>query len=95
MLDITCPSCGRRPLDEYRFGGEVPTIPDSVVDPDARDVDNAWFLDNPAGATTERWFHAGGCRRWLTLGRDTTTDRLPVRSEPLGDLVPPAVAPES
>jgi sarcosine oxidase delta subunit len=32
--------------------------------------------DNLEGITTERWFHAAGCRRWLTLRRDTRTDRV-------------------
>ena len=27
-------------------------------------------------AHAERWFHAAGCRRWLTLRRDTRTDEV-------------------
>jgi heterotetrameric sarcosine oxidase delta subunit len=34
------------------------------------------MFDNVAGITTERWFHAAGCRRWLTLRRDTRTDQV-------------------
>jgi heterotetrameric sarcosine oxidase delta subunit len=34
------------------------------------------MFDNVAGVTTERWFHAAGCRRWLTLRRDTRTDAV-------------------
>ena len=34
------------------------------------------MFENPAGVTTERWFHAAGCRRWLTIRRDTTTDTV-------------------
>jgi sarcosine oxidase delta subunit len=26
--------------------------------------------------TTERWFHAAGCRRWVTVRRDTITDTV-------------------
>jgi sarcosine oxidase delta subunit len=26
--------------------------------------------------TTERWFHAAGCRRWLSVHRDTSTDTV-------------------
>ena len=76
MLWITCPTCGARPVEEYRFGGEQPTVPDSVTDPDARNVDHVWFFDNVAGPSTERWFHHAGCRRWLTLRRDTVTDTV-------------------
>jgi heterotetrameric sarcosine oxidase delta subunit len=61
---------------EFRFGGELPHVPEHLTDPAARDVDYAWMFDNVAGLTTERWFHAAGCRRWLTLRRDTRTDRV-------------------
>jgi sarcosine oxidase, subunit delta len=74
MLWITCPTCGGRPVEEYRFGGELPSVPDSITDLDARDVDYVWFYDNPDGLTIERWFHIAGCRRWLTVRRDTHID---------------------
>lgn len=76
MLRIPCPNCGLRPVEEYRFGGELPTVPDSVTDPDERNVDYVWFFDNVDGPSSERWFHDGGCRRWLTLRRDTSTDTV-------------------
>jgi sarcosine oxidase, subunit delta len=76
MLWITCPNCGDRPVEEYRFGGELPTVPDHVTDPDERDPDYVWFFDNVKGSSTERWFHHAGCRRWLTLQRDTTNDHI-------------------
>ncbi len=76
MLWIACPNCGDRPVEEYRFGGELPTVPDHVTDVDARDVDYVWFFDNNDGPSTERWFHHAGCRRWLTLHRDTRTDEV-------------------
>ncbi len=34
------------------------------------------MFDNVAGVTTERWFHAAGCRRWVTIRRDTRTDQV-------------------
>ena len=76
MLWITCPTCGPRPVEEYRFGGEQPSVPDAVTDPDARVVDHVWFFDNVEGPSVERWFHHAGCRRWLTLRRDTQSDRV-------------------
>lgn len=72
----SCPGCGRRPVEEFSFGGEPRGVPDRITDPDERDVDSAWMYDNLAGVTTERWFHRAGCRRWLTLRRDTTTDTV-------------------
>ena len=70
-LQITCPTCGRRPVSEYRFGGEVPVTPEHVTDADAHDVDRVWMRTNAEGITVERWYHEAGCRRWLTLERDT------------------------
>lgn len=74
MLWLTCPNCGRRPVEEFSFGGEIPVISDRITDPDERDVDLVWMFDNPDGLTTERWFHGAGCRRWATVQRDTSID---------------------
>jgi len=76
MLWITCPICGRRPVEEYGFGGELRGVPERITDPAAQDVDYAWMYDNLDGITIERWFHQAGCRRWLTLRRDTSTDTV-------------------
>jgi sarcosine oxidase subunit delta len=76
MHELECPRCGRRPLDEFVFGGERRPSNLSIADEDERDFDEVWIFDNPAGLTTERWFHAAGCRRWLTVRRDTTVDRV-------------------
>ena len=76
MLWLDCPRCGRRPVDEFAFGGERRPVPDWIEGDDARNFDEVWMFENPAGITTERWFHAAGCRRWLTISRDTTTDTV-------------------
>jgi sarcosine oxidase, subunit delta len=76
MLWLDCPRCGRRPLDEFSFGGERRAVPDWITDPNERDFDEVWIFENPDSITTERWFHAAGCRRWLTIRRDTTTDTV-------------------
>ena len=76
MHSLTCSRCGRRSLDEFIFGGERRPVPAWITDPDERDFDEVWILENPEGVTTERWFHAAGCRRWLTVGRDTAIDTV-------------------
>ena len=76
MLWLPCSNCGRRPVEEFIFGGELRVPDEAIVDPAARDLDYAWMHDNPEGVSTERWFHAAGCRRWLTLRRDTVTDTV-------------------
>jgi len=78
MLWITCPTCGERPVSEFRFGSELPRVPDRITDPAERNLDWVWMQDNVDGIATERWFHAAGCRRWLTLRRNTSTDRVVV-----------------
>jgi sarcosine oxidase subunit delta len=57
--------------------GEVAEVPQSITDSDARDLDRAFMRNNQAGPTIERWFHVAGCRRWLTVRRDTTSDLNP------------------
>ena len=74
-ISINCPHCGRRPLEEF-LHGEIPVVPESLIDADERDLDRAFMRANSEGPITERWFHAFGCRRWLTLTRDTRTDEI-------------------
>jgi len=74
MLWLHCPNCGRRPVEEFTFGGEFPIVPDRITETDAREVYLVWMFDNVAGITTERWFHQAGCRRWHTVRRDTVRD---------------------
>lgn len=72
---IRCPNCGPRPIEEFLYG-EEPSVPESLTDPVARDLDRAFMQSNIEGVTSERWFHAYGCRRWLTARRDTRTDEF-------------------
>lgn len=74
-LRIPCPTCGVRPVEEFIYG-EIPVVPESITDADARDLDRAFMRNNLQGPQTERWFHLFGCRRWLTLRRDTRTDEI-------------------
>lgn len=61
-LRVECPHCGIRAIDEFVYG-EVP-------DADWDDVGRAFMKRNLPEPTVERWFHAFGCRRWMTLTRD-------------------------
>ena len=40
------------------------------------DFERVWLRQNEAGPQVERWFHAAGCRRWLTVERDTRTNEI-------------------
>ena len=63
MLTIVCPNCGPRPVEEFRFGGELPEPPARLTEQFDRDLDRVWF-------------HEAGCHRWHTARRDTTLDRF-------------------
>jgi sarcosine oxidase, subunit delta len=77
MLLISCPYCGPRPENEFRYGGEAHIIrPRQPTDLD----DGAWmdFLymrSNPKGIHYERWRHFNGCARFFNCVRDTVSDR--------------------
>jgi heterotetrameric sarcosine oxidase delta subunit len=71
---LDCPTCGSRSYHEFWFGGELrPWDPDSS---DEEDYRNNWLRTNVAGLQEERWFHFAGCRRWLTLERDTRDNTI-------------------
>jgi len=72
-LRIPCPHCGLREYTEFTFGGELRDIDSPDAEADFRRV---YLRENAAGPQVERWFHAYGCRRWLTLRRDTVTNRI-------------------
>ena len=76
MILLPCPYCGPRNASEFRYVGEVSERPD----PNATGVEG-WraFLyarNNPAGWTTETWFHSAVCRQHLVVERHTTTNEV-------------------
>jgi sarcosine oxidase subunit delta len=77
-MRIQCPYCGERDLSEFAYHGDA-TI--RRPDPESPDADlnfyEALYLrDNPAGPHQELWYHAGGCRSWLRVTRDTCTHEI-------------------
>lgn len=78
-LKVTCPNCGPRYTTEFWFGGElIPHAAPRTATDDALAADFArvWLKTNVAGVQSERWFHHAGCRRWLTVERDTRTNEF-------------------
>ena len=78
MLLIACPFCGPRDETEFRYGGQAhvarPADPTALTDVEWADY--LFMRDNPKGAFRERWVHAGGCRRWFNVRRDTRDHRI-------------------
>ena len=52
-MHLPCPHCGTRPITEFLYG-ELTSVPDSIAEEDARDVDRAFMRNNPQGVQTER-----------------------------------------
>ena len=76
MLLILCPHCGPRNSSEFTYQGETSSRPDvsSVSPTEWRTY--LYVKDNEAGPVTEEWFHSSGCRRFLVVERDTTTNDI-------------------
>jgi heterotetrameric sarcosine oxidase delta subunit len=74
-MRIKCPYCGERDAAEFAYLGAADL---ARPDPDATDAfyDYVYFRDNPAGPHAELWYHAGGCRSWLRVMRDTRTHAI-------------------
>jgi heterotetrameric sarcosine oxidase delta subunit len=76
VLLIRCPHCGPRNASEFHHAGEVGPQPDPRSAGAVEWRDYLYTRRNPAGRTTERWFHRAGCRRFLTVVRDTCTNEI-------------------
>jgi len=78
MLLIRCPFCGPRSETEFAYGGPAagPRPEDAGKVSDADWVDWLTVPPNPMGPVEERWWHARGCGRWLTVTRDTRTHEI-------------------
>ena len=78
-MRIACPFCGPRDLIEFTYHGDAAN---ALARPDPASTDqaawNAHVYDraNPAGDHDELWQHAGGCRRFLKVTRNTVTHEV-------------------
>jgi heterotetrameric sarcosine oxidase delta subunit len=83
---LTCPHCGLRDVNEFRYQGEVTRRP--PPEPTLRELtDYVYFRDNVAGVQREWWYHRAGCGLWFVAERDTRTNTV-LRTE-----VPPPTRP--
>ncbi len=77
-MRIPCPFCGERDAREFTYLGDATLTRPDASTPEAmqRFFEYAYLRDNPAGPHCEFWYHAQGCRSWLTVERDTRTHRI-------------------
>ena len=75
MLLIPCPHCGARDVTEFTYGGDanVRRPADPAALNDEQWAAYVYLRDNPRGRHVELWQHSAGCRRWITITRDTLT----------------------
>lgn len=82
-MRIKCPHCGIRPVEEFTMKGDADLVRPESGDPgEAGEAladqwhDYVYLRDNPMGRLSEYWHHAGGCRAWLVVTRDTVTHEI-------------------
>ena len=83
MIRIPCPHCGARNSAEFRHVGEVSARPDPATTTPEQWRAYLYERSNPAGWTTETWFHTMGCRRFMRVERHTLTNEIR-SAEPVG-----------
>ena len=76
MIRIPCPYCGVRNSSEFRHTGEASSRPDPTTTTPQQWRAYLYEHSNPAGWTTESWFHTMGCRRFLSVQRNTITNEI-------------------
>ena len=75
---IPCPHCGTRPVEEFTFLGDASVKRPNTIAPASMEQwhDYVYLRDNPKGRIDEYAHHAGGCRAWLVISRNTQTHEV-------------------
>lgn len=76
MIRIPCPYCQLRNSSEFRHVGETTQRPDPATTTATRWRAYLYEKANPAGWTTEIWYHTMGCRRFIRVTRHTLTNEI-------------------
>ena len=76
MLLISCPYCGPRDEIEFSWGGDTEVRRPQLSCTDAEWGAYLFERRNTKGVNGERWLHAGGCRQWFKVVRDSTTHAI-------------------
>jgi heterotetrameric sarcosine oxidase delta subunit len=72
---LSCPNCGQRDYEEFRYGGELRAAPANLEDRRAW-IDYLYNRANAAGIQREWWYHQLGCRQWFVAERDVRTNQV-------------------
>lgn len=76
-MRINCPLCGDRDRREFTYYGAsvYADRPDPGAAPEVWD-DYLHLRDNPAGETTDLWYHEIGCSAWIEVSRNTISHAI-------------------
>lgn len=72
---LTCPNCGKRPVAEFRFGGEHNDHGGPNQSPEEW-AEQLYLHKNADGPQDEWWYHRFGCRSWFMAHRDTHDNKV-------------------
>ena len=70
---ISCPWCGPRELEEFRFRSVAADGSDATARNASRAFAEVYERTNVPDASIEYWQHDRGCRAWLVVQRDPST----------------------
>lgn len=76
MNQMHCPHCGWRPLNEFRYGGELRARPPQAKQDTADWTAYLYVRGNPLGDLREWWYHRLGCGTWFVAERHTKTHAI-------------------
>ena len=77
MVTLKCPNCGRRNVQEFRYGGEYNPRPARPMElSDEAWADFFFMRDNKMGEQEEWWYHRAGCGRWFLAERHTRSNEV-------------------
>lgn len=82
-MQIRCPFCGPRQVEEFHCRGMVPESTDVVSE--------VYQRVNRTDTCAEYWQHDQGCRVWLRILRNPTTGEV-LEIQPLDSVVKPGGA---
>jgi sarcosine oxidase subunit delta len=74
-MRIPCPYCGSRDISEFAYSGDATVTRPSSGDAETMH-DYVYLRDNRAGLHQEYWYHAAGCRSWLTVTRNVVSHEV-------------------
>jgi methylglutamate dehydrogenase subunit B len=69
MTQIVCPYCGSRELHEFEFRKTAPPSEGTAFE-------RVYLRVDRPNLSIEHWQHVRGCRAWLVVERNPSTDEI-------------------